>query len=703
MDKVLDDVVHYINAFALFGVDVKRLIVGKGYRSDQQYDINELDTRLEQELADDADYQFREWIVRDRAYEAMGLIESEGAGYAMDGILRREYNDDYGRKARRSKGAHINLIKGNRDRILSQLEAHSFTIEAVANYDKDIATVNALNKHKDNILDDNNWHSIHHKFISDGVTYGSGVFGVEFGQCLDNPELVFWMRRIEAGQQLTAEEMFQFKRALYNHRIEYVPTFEMVRYRGARGLKASNIQDPMHRWIHRVEQIPVSQARTEYPQYIELIANRISDYFISTNPMGYFMDNIRDTITRKTTYIRFRVAPTNEVTVTDPTTGEPIVIPMSVPRYAIAKITRLEGVGVVDMQIDQYDHNMFPFVSWNYASSSRHSCGIGICKYGRDPQVIHNMLHNGMIDYFGRMAKGGGFIDSRLGITEQDVNDMTRPGTFKVVKMPAELMDRRLTDLIVENRPPAFPSVYNELMNIERQAVDESMSVPNVSKGIQQGSSGRQELVLQAQADMTHSATISALGSCYNPFAVMLFSQITQFDTDDLEFQYTDEVTGKRETVRLNEPLDYYPKFDPEIGDFLIIPYGVKNDITNVMFQISVSTNSAMPSKPHERASFITNFFSQTAPFIGTPEGRIWLRELNKAGLRIPQIDSALQMIDQMQQQQMEAQMQMQAQADAAARNQQEFANVTELMKATAKIEEANNKTQAAQAKTSPK
>jgi hypothetical protein len=686
-DFILDDLTHYVDVFKRFGVDLTDLVKDRGY-SKFQVDIDTLDSYLENELSADAIHQQQWWIIKDRAYEAFGLIESDGHGFAIDGKLLA-YNDYGSRRIKR--GAFINLVKGNRDRVVGQLEASNFTIEVTANYEKDQQPVDDLNKYKENVLDDNNFEATHSLFINDGVTYGSGFFSIDYGRWKTNPELNQYIRRINKGEVLSLDEFYRFKRAVKGHQIKYVNTFEMITCRHARGPESVDLDDKNHRWLHRLEQIGVADAMQEYPQYAMDISPRISESVANTNPSAYYLTDIRDTITRKKTWIKFGTVQVQNVLVESPDGGPPVEFPIPVERYAIAEITRLEGIGIVDMKIDMYDHNRFPFVMWVYSTAHSHSRGIGLVKYGRDPQVLYNQLHNGMLEYVGRMAKGGGYFDSRLGISESDISDMSKPGTWKKIQVRPELGERPLRDYMLENRPASFPSVYNDLMAIERQAVDESMNVPMVYKGQRSADSGKQELILQQQADMVHSSSISMLGMCYYRFATILYSNIIQYDTDPFTFVVTDPITRQRETISMNMPSDYLMRFNNQTGEFEAIPYGVENDIRNIMFDVRVDRNSVIPTKPSERAQFYVNFFAQTAQYMNDPRTRTWLEVMNKYGLRLPGIDEAVQRLNEMDEQSSEANSQAQQQAMEAKQFNDDREYTRELIETLAKVQKTNN------------
>ena len=683
---VIDDLAHYVQVFNDFGIDIREKVMHLGYTKDQ-FSVSNLDSYLEQELSEDAQHQTNWWIIKDRAYEAFGIIESDGHGIAVDGRLMTYAKHV---SSRRNNRAFLNIVKGNRDRVVSQIESVDFSIEATPNYDKDRDIVERLNKRKTNILEDNNWDAVHSKYITDGVTYGSGVFSVNYGDWPDNPSIAKYINKIESGKALTLDEYTRFQQAMKGHQIRYVDTFEMIRCRHARGPESTTLRNKKHRWIHRIEQISMSEAMRDYPEYAVHIGNRISEHYANTNPAGYFNDSLADTITKKTTWVRFGIHEVKNVMVIDPTTNEEILFPTPVKRYAIGKFVRLEGIGVVSAEIDYYRHNMFPFVMWVYTPSRYHSCGIGLVKYGRDPQVIYNQLHNGMIEYIGRMAKGGGYFDSRLGISDTDINDMSKPGTWKKITVNPQLGERPLRDFMLENRPQAFPSVYSDLMSIERQAADDTMNVPNVWKGIRSGDSGKQEQILQNQADMAHSSTLSAIGECYQEFALQLYSNIQQFNQDPLQFSYTDPMTNTTESVELNSQPDAYLVFNEETGEYDVIEGQSENSVVDVMFDIRVDKNTLIPTRPTERGAFLMNFFQQSREAVMDPRQRVWLREMNRIALRIPELNNALDLIDQMDQAASEAN----AEAEESAKQNEQFKEdrdyMLKLMKTLADVQKVN-------------
>ena len=642
MHFTLDDISHYVDLFHAYGIDIE-MIAGEYHKYDQ-ITPEQLDNAIEAELQKDAMYQVEEWIKKDRAYEAMSLIENDGENNGLDGRIRR-LRQSAANSTRRPK---INLIKGNRDRILSQLSSTSFEMRAYAVDDSKREAVHALNDRKDSVLVKEDFESRRQSVITDGITYGSGVFYIGYGEKYDSPDLSLIGSKVAKGDPLSYDEYMLLQQAIKSHKIKHVSTFEIIRYRGAKGEKAVDFGDPCHRWIHHVEQIPIAQARREYPEYADQIAPEVSGVYTDTNPQAYFHQDIDSTVTRLTTYVKFLVSGIQEVDVENPMDGEIIEEEIPVMRYATAKFTRLVGVGVVDCQIDKYHHNRPPFVQFIYTPSERHACGIGVVKYGRDPMIVHNMLHHGMLEYLATMSKGGGFVDERLGLTQSQLNARTKPGTFVPVQVPVELHGKTLKDLIVENRPPQFPSVYSDLMAIESRAIDESMSVPNVYKGIRSGESGRQEAILQNQADLVHSYAISNLKKSYHPIAIIIFSNIVQFDREPYEFYVDDRVTNERRKQVINYPVGHYIHYDTETLESEIRASDVINDITDLIYTVRVESQDIVPHKPAEKALYYQEFFNNTVNLIENPKTRLYLRYMNKFGFRLHGLDEALQAIEEL-------------------------------------------------------
>ena len=650
MDKefYLDDISFWVKAFSEFGIDLYEMgIFEPGQEAMYQIPLTALDDEIEQELQKDAKHQMQEWIINDRAYEAFGLIESDGPNIGRNGRLK-----GYAERASKDKDEpFINLVKSNVDRVVSHLEMSNLGIYAIPNSKDDAKRIQALNDVKESILGDNHFDSEYKKYIRDGVTLGSGILSVDHGPWMDNPDLSVFTNKFATGEVLTQEEFAYFKKAVEGHKISYVPTFELIRYRGAKGRKGQSIHDPVHRWIHRIEQVPVAQLRNEYPNYAQFIKPIHSRVYSDTNPEYYLSNDLEGTATKKTSHIKLRVNDFRNIPVEGVYGTE--VKPMNIQRYAVAKVVRIEGLGIVDIDIDEYNHHRFPYANWVYSDSYRHSCGIGIVKYGRDPQVVHNKLHRAMLDWIGSSALRGGFVDSRLGLTEDQLNLRNKPGRYVPVSVPDELQGKSLKDLIVDQQPPTFPSAYAELMGIESQAIDSAMNVPNVYKGIGSGSSGLQEQILQQQADMAHNSATTALQQSLYPLGILVFSNIQQFEKDPMKLTIHDEATGEDREIEINMPKGWYIDYEPGVGEVPKFSH-IENDITSLMFKVTVSTRSIVPDKPLEKAQFYNNFFTQTAPMIGDPKQRAWLRGMNKHGYNLEGISETLDEIDEMDRQERE-------------------------------------------------
>jgi hypothetical protein len=684
---ILDEIGHYVKIFDQYDIDISSIAPDNARRMYDQVDIDTLDRKLEEELSLDAEHQFTEWIQKDRAYEAISLIENLNKEFTLEGRISRVRA-----KAHQKSRPNINLIKTNRDRIVAQLMNVPLNFDAVANRDSDKIPVYNINLYKNNIIDDNDLESQRQSYINDAATYGSGVLKVAFDKILNNPDLGIIGAKIAGGQVLTYEELLILKRSVENHVIEYVDTFEMIRYRGARGEKAGDFSQPMHRWLHRLQEKPVSELRKRYPDVADLIHPATSSHHLTTNPNAYGHYDANDTATLKKSWIKFYVTGMEEVPVENPFTKEVVFADVPVQRYAVAEVHRIENVGVVDINIDKYYHNRPPFIQFNYVESKRHACGIGTVKYGRDPNVIHNMLHSGMLEFIATMSKGGGFIDNRLGLTQEQLSAQRKPGTYVNVNIPEHLQNGRLTDFIVESRPTQFPSIYHDLMGVESRIVDEVMSVPNVSKGIQTGSSGRQEAILQTQADMTHNVSIANMQKSHYPLAIMLFSNIVQFEKDPFVFYQEDPATGEKKMGALNLPMANYFAYDEKTDRYEVKSGETYADVNSVSFKIKIETRSAIPSNPHERANFMYKIFMQNLDLIASPEGRVWARTMNKHGFRVKGIDEALDRIDQIQQQRQQQAGQAEAESRAIEAQQKERESALKEAELGVKLQETLNK-----------
>lgn len=655
----LDDIAFWQEAFAQFGIDISGLVEDEQPGSTRQYNLTQLDHELDAELQRDADHQRREWIIRDRAYEAFGLVESDGANIGIDGSLN---SYAYRSKKEGNANAFINLVKGNVDRVSSQLESANLGFEAVANDPDDNKRIQALNDMKDAILDNNNYEGKYQGYVRDGVQFGSGYMKICYDYIKDNPDLASYANVLQERGYFTEEEFAMLKHTVKGHLLEYVPTFEVINYRGAKGKGARSIHNERHRWMHRVRQIPLSKARDMFPSFKNEIHASISSICTDTNPYVYMRDGIQDTTTLKTSYIRFPVNREMRPIVKGLDGKRQETIQIS--RYAVAKVHRIEGLGIVDIDIDEYNHHKFPFANWVYSDSYRHSKGIGIVKYGRDPQVVHNMLHNGMLHIVGTMAKGNGWVDSRLNVTQEQLQKQTEPGVYTTVDIPDEHRDKSLSDFIVTNKPPQFQSVYADLMGIESRAVDNAMNVPNVYKGKASGSSGLQEQVLQQQADMTHNFAESSLKQSLHPFGEITLSNIQQFEKGYKQFFVEDRVSNEKRLVEVNKYIGWTLRYDPtnqlaNDAGFIPQPTEQVNKITNLRWSVEVSTQSIVPTQPSEKAAFYNNFFMQTVNYLESPKTRRWLKAMNDVGYRLPMLSEALEDIEKMEQQEQEQQMQL--------------------------------------------
>jgi len=654
----LDDIAFWQEAFAQFGIDISGL-VEEETGAVRQFNLTQLDHEVEEELQRDADHQRKEWIIRDRAYEAFGLVESDGANIGIDGTL-----SSYAYKSKRGKNskAFINLVKGNVDRVSSQLEAANLGVSAVPEDPDDNKRIQAFIDMKDAILENNNFKQQYQSYVRDGVQFGSGYLKIRYDFIKDNPDLASYANVLQERGYFTEEEFALLKNTTKGHLVDYVPTFECIHYRGAKGKGARSIHDDRHRWFHRVRQIALSKARDMFPYFKNDIYRGLSRSCTDTNPYVYQRDGIDDTVSLKTTYIRFPVRREMQAVVKgiDGMRREPIKI----SRHAIARIDRIEGLGIVDIDIDEYNHHKFPFANWVYSDSYRHSKGIGIVKYGRDPQVVHNMLHNGMLHMVGTMAKGNGWVDSRLNVTQEQLQKQTEPGQYTQVDIPENHRDKSLSDFIVTNKPPQFQSVYADLMGIESRAVDDAMNVPNVYKGKSSGSSGLQEQVLRQQADMTHNFAQASLQQSLHPFGQIIFSNIQQFEKGYKRLFVADKVTGENRMVEVNKYIGWTLRYDPtnqlaNNAGFVPQPTKQINKITNLRYSVDVSTQSIVPTQPSEKAAFYNNFFMQTVNYLEDPKTRRWLKAMNDVGYRLPMLSEALEDIEGMEQQQQEQQMKM--------------------------------------------
>ncbi len=654
----LDDINYYLQVFAEFGQDISGLVDQNMLPFADQIGADFLDSAIQSEYQSDAMHQLEYWILKDKAGEVVNYIEHDN--------IDRNYQSTAWRVFRSQKNqpehtALVNLIKPNADRIISQIlgVGNDFGAQHKAPNEKEI--VRSMNHVKQEIVESNNFDIVWNDCIDDAVNYGSGVMMIDYKRNRSNPDLLYFLEKLSNGELLDEYEFMRLRQALYHHHIKRIDTFNVVRHRNAVDKNSRSLNDPSHRWIHINEPVSVAQARVDFPEFADQIVPDIDYHWKELNPVGFLNYDVGDMVTRYDHFIRFPIKQSVGFGVNRQLhTGEDVVhqTHKEVERYAIAHVVRFPGVGVVDMSVDKFDHNRFPMEQIVINSSKYHACGIGFCKYGLDSQKIYNMFHNGILKYMGRQVKGGGIIDSRLNVTPSQLRRLSIPGEFVEATVPDHLQHRKLSELIHFNQPPSFPSAYGDVMALESRAIDESMSVPDSWKGIQQGTSGEQEAILQRQASMVHLKHERVVRNSIHQLAIIVFSNIVQFERDPLAFYRQDHLTGEDILVQLNVPMGFVPMFNSHIGEYEAIPQKVHNALAGLQYKIHVTPDSSIPTDPAQRQAFLGEVFQVIDEKARDPISRRILRARNNTTWNLDIVDEILDAAEQIEKQQQEAQTQ---------------------------------------------
>lgn len=637
----LDDISYYQNIFKQFGYDDTSIFYG-GIHPDQ-ISVHDLENMLRSEYQKDAMHQLEFWIYRDKAGEVVNLIEHNQPNDDGASAVWRTF-----RQEAATSHPLVNLIKPNANRIVAQMLQvdNNFGMKHKNPKDKDL--VRNVNYHKDAILRRNNWDQHWNDAIDDAGTFGSGVVEILYEKSQQSMDLNHIVRKATDGGHLTDQELMDLYRAMYDHKIAYRDTFDVVNYRGARGKKDRLYRGPGHRWVHINDTISVSKAKQLYPEYEDRIVPGIDYYYKELRPALFSqVMNEDDVVSRTRTQVKFPVIQLVEAPIVGKD-GQVIAHSGEIIRRTImVEFVRLYAAGVVDITVDQYNHGDFTVHQIMLNSSSYHSKGIGAAKFGIDGQKIYNMYHAGLLKYLGKQIKSGGIVDTRLGISASQLRQLSQPGKFVEAKLPSELRDKKIGDLIKTFDPPSFPSTYPNMMALESRAVDESMSVPESMKGIQQGTSGDQEDILQRQGAMTHNPSQQHIITSLHPIAESLCSNIVQYDTYPIDFYEEDPLTGEYKRIQLNMPEAYVPYFDAYSGEMMVKPVSIRNAISGLQYKVDIGPTSYVPKDPHQKAQLIMNLIDRIHQSAGNPAQLEAIRSINSLIYNIPQIDDLLDKVVQ--------------------------------------------------------
>jgi|GEM_PF-1170900 hypothetical protein len=565
------------------------------------------------------------WMYKDRALEAISMRENDGYNTADSG--RNYYSDT---KVKRSDSrAYIGLARNNAEKSKGYLFKVPLNFEAVArNPEQDAETVKALNVSRNSILNDLNYEINRKNFISDGHDFGSGILfvGKEHSPKVRNHR--FLRDRARQNQPLTWEEYERFDHTLIRQKIEYIPTFELIRDRRARGEESMDFEHDSHTIITWMKSISVTDAMMRYPKFKDKIKPGISDTQLRSNPTLNQIRNDHNMTTIKHTWIPMPVRYVERYQV-DVGGGVMAEREQVIERRAWVHVVRLEHAGIVEAAIDEYDHGMCPLTMWFRRPSKLHAYGIGAFKDMHSPEWAFNLAFNGKFKYFKSTFKNTKFTYKGV-LTEDQVKETKKEGTVIEIDpkaLPSNLKNLPMANLIYEAPVGQFPSMYDNLEQDMIYHVDRQGEM--VSN--RQAYSGRQEALQNYGNETTMSPIVGNLEAAVKWLGEKFYSNLVSF-IGDKPFQVTvqDPITKEYSQVAFNEPLGQYEQMDPITRERSLYTYAVKNGLKNLQFDTQISTTSIIPVNPTEQRFWIQETMASLFPYTQSPKGVVMLRMMDQ-------------------------------------------------------------------------
>lgn len=630
---VYNRLAHYVWALsqkwpsARDGYDVRYMV--KGYEQYHQIDLDSLKQLLMDEISQDALHQKWWWLRVDGCIETIAMLQSDGN--LIDGMPSRATYDKQmeGRKL----NGYTTRIKSNVERVKNSYRNASVAFEARPENPELMAdAISSFNAFTRKTLEINNFESQKENYIHDGVAFGSGVMQVHHDATRGIPDDTWFEEKIRQGVPLDYNEYKTFLSIARSHIVESVDTFEIIRDRHARGRDAASFDNAVHTRVTRVRKRPLAYVQTKYPDKAHLFSPNITSIYQYTNPSS-LQDPATDYhVIEYEVQICCPVRYDLEYNVMlGPGVSERVS--QKRERNAIVKVVFFECAGIVDMCIDEYAHNRFTYQQWMHTPSYFHGCGIGLAKYGRDTERILNIMMSGQLRFFDRMSKGGGWFYSNV-IDEATVQKRAREGTYIGIdysKLPAELKNRPISDLVMDNRPTTMPVVYDQLMNRAEEYTNRAMMVPDAARGIKQGSSGRQELILTNQAEEVINSGIAAYEMSYHGIGLRLHANIVDIEADTEMSFFTEDRYGKPQTIELNKPEGELLEFDPIEQTYKAVPVAIKNSLRTLRFDTALVTRPVIPTNPAQLSLFYRGLAESLLPFIQMgPTGLVFVDFLNR-------------------------------------------------------------------------
>lgn len=668
---LFDRLAHYVWALsqewpsAPGGYDVRYMV--PNYEHFEQASLATVEKMLMDEVEKDATHQKLWWLQIDGALDAIGMMEADGANISQgsDSLGKDGYKNHH---QNRKSEPYTSRVKSNVERVKDQYRLSPIMFEALAE-DKEALSeaVMGLNEYKRKILTSNNWPQQRDAYIHDGVTFGTGVLKVHHDKNLALPDDTWFEEKAQQGVPLSMDEYMRFRKLVNTHIVEYVPTFELIRHRRARGESSRSFSHSCHPMITRCQQRSIMSLVAEYPNLDGKITAGKHSVYKDTNPEAGLIDDDQRTVTTFEVHVKLPVE--YDIDIPVEMNGQVVPITKHRRRNAVMKVVMVYNHGIVDMCIDEYHHNQFPYEQWMHTPSFKHGCGIGLCKYGRDTERIFNIMLNGQLRFFGRMVKGGGFY-YKGAMDPKTIEARSKEHTWIEIdpkSLPADLRNRPIGDLIQDSRPTSMPAVYDQLMNRAEDSTNRAMMVPDASRGIKQGSSGRQELVLTDQAERVMSTGIAAYENSFLSIGKKVHSNIVQFDGDTMIPLQITTPAGEKMEVVLNYPEVISEDYDPVNEEWTVLPKIIRNNLKTLHFTTQLSTQSIVPVNPAQRLHFYQDLSEKVFQILQAgPQGVALLRWMNKYAFNgVPGLDELIAET----QEALEAQMQ--ANAEAAARQEE--------------------------------
>lgn len=641
----IDEIRFYVWALKEFGYDVRDF--AEGFQEYPQANLSTIESVLRSEIKEDAQHQLNNWLYVDRAIEAIGMLEADGYTLGDQGRLVK---DSYEKIRGKTNDVFISLLQPNLNVYIGQLRGATSTFEAVPNQAvQDAKLFGAFNAYNREILNQNGFEQQNELVMRDGAAYGSGVWYQHYDPLAADPDDTFFEERARSGDPIDFEDYMRLQKLTKAHQIEYVNTFEVIGCRYMAGPSSWDLDT--HPYTTRCRQVRLAEAMRDFPDYADKMRPAMAQEYRDTNPYSYmYQRDTQDTITRFDVEIRFPLSYSYEVPIRL-ANGEIVYHNHPHKRDMICHVTMFEGVGIVDMKVDQFAHHAKTLTQWVNYPSSKHSRGIGLCKYGYAPQRVHSIMFNGKLRFFKRMIKGGGFFFKGV-IDREDIEAQTAEHAWIGIdpaKLPADLAARPIGELIHSNPPPQFPNAYDQMESNAFNYVNLTMSAPPPSKGFRSGNSGRQELALMSQTEMVMNSGSKAFEAAMLPLGRKQHSNIIQFDgaTPNITF-FKQNPLGQWDEIVLNEVVDTYLIGDGVWKEWQAVPYLIRNNIMTLRYSTQLTTHSLLPNNPTELRLFYSDLLTKITPYIQSGPGLVMLKYLDAYGFG--GLPGFQQMIDEMRQ-----------------------------------------------------